>query len=320
MLFKKNLNEIIVEVEGLALDLGEDISTLYSELYKLTKDKTYKDISEKYKKRQSRVDAYKKYVSKDLLDLIQALETVNQDVPTVLEEYNKYYKVIKTAEEKLENQIRKSIALFVIISLVIYALLNQFNSMVQNFSETLGKMAMGISNNLPIVIKIFKIYVVLYLVITIVFFVFLKRKNPLTRRIYNYLDSIKVLLLLKISLNVGLPPSQILTLLKNSVGIKINKKYVEIIEIIKLLDKYLEGLEKMALSISLKAGIERTVEFINMLLKKKMSKFDEDFQNLKSSIDAYFKITQMLLILFGILGYGAFMMAVMQLVSRITGG
>ncbi len=318
MLFKKKLNELVVEVESLARELGEDIGALYSELSKLSKDKIYKEIAQKYRKRQSRVEAYRDVISEDLLKLIETLEKNRQDVPEVLEEYNKYYRIIKTAEESLEGQIRKSIFSFLAISLVTYALLGKFANLGEEFISSMGKMAQGIMNYTPYVLWIFKVYVIVYLSITILLFYVFKRVNPITKKLYNFLDSVKVLLILKISLNVGLPPSQIVVLLRDGVGVKVDKKYVEVIEVIKVLDNYLEGIEKIALSLSLKGGIDRTVMFINSILRRKMSRFEETFKILKSSVDLYFKIGQTLLLIIAVLGYGAFMMLILQIVSKAT--
>ena len=312
---KKDLSEVIVSLEELTKVIGENIGNLFKKLYEETKQKEYLEIAKKYFQTQKRTKAYEKYLDKDLLKLVDALEKNEQDIPSYLKEFSSIFKRIKIIEKELNSQIRNSILFLVVLVALGYVMTNKFASISSQMLSSLNMV--NVSNITASLASAYKIVAPSILSFYILFFVIFRNINPIFRKIKMYLNSIKILLILKIGLSSGLSPKEIAKLIEMSCFILIKEKNLDTRKIIINIKKYLEEIERISILLALEGGVGKVKEVLEFLLEKKIKELEAKKETFKNQIGFIFKVGQIILILFIIASYLSFMYLSIKVNSTI---
>lgn len=308
----KKIEEIIISAEMDALHSGVPVSELYSEYVKeiSKEDKTVaialREILTRMRKGEKAVNAYKGFVSEDLLNLLKLADLRNVGASVIFENYAPVKKELDKRESQIKNAIRLPLIKFFIFSFIFYFPLGKLIG-ISDKVETLhlSKLSYSVHDLYP--------FIIIATALVYYFVVFMFRENlPVVGYVYKGIKASLMLTLIHTLYRLGLPPKEIIPLIKDYAKIRVGRVEPSISGLINMMRNYLTAIERANLIV---AGTTRFEEELMNISEKKLVAVGNATETAKEILDNFGYVLLLIPLGMFLVVVGDLLMKVMGLVG-----
>lgn len=279
---RNKVEEIIISAEMDSIHSGVPVIELYSEYVKelAKEDKTLaiaiKEILSRLQRGEKTINAYRGYISDDLLHLLRLADERNVSPSVIFENYAPVKKELDKRESQIKNATRLPLIKFFIFSFIFYFPLSKLiNISDQTDVLRLSKFAYSIHDLYPVII--ITVAVVYYLVVRS-----LRENLPIIGNVYKGIKASLMLILINTLYRLGLAPKEIIPIIKEYAGVRVGGVSPSISGLINIMRNYLSPIERANLIV---AGTSRFEEELKNIAEKKLTFVETSTETAREILD-----------------------------------
>ncbi len=270
---KKEAREIIIEAESIAAETGSRVGLVLEEVLKKVKNPFIKKAYLKLERGLPKYEAYKGIFPKDFILLLRETEKVSL-VSRVFQDYSKVLKKIDEAEANFKKAfIQPTVMTFLYLTVAFY-ILNIFSERV---ADSIGGDFSAAIQGARVFLYLIPIFITF--VFSFFFVPFLRKFNPVVKKIDDFLTLVKLLSLFGVCVETGISTYNLLKMygeifpqFRSLKNLPPEKASVE--KVAEIIGKYTTPIEAVFIVLSVRAGSDKAVEYLSFLYRRKMEQFD----------------------------------------------